>query len=333
MKDVKYSKSPREENRYSLSSFLSKEGLALLDGSEKKALVDLLEAGNGIKYCGLSGGKVDSLSFRWIEKVSESFYFPQLKKLTIWGGDLTKINWNFLPKHIKLKYFLIRNCILSEFPEFGNLLELEDVGVENSKVSKISGLDGLANLKRLSLNGNEIESLEGLSSLKNLKELYVEGNRIRNLNGLKDLNGLFTLKDLALDNNKIEDLDIDCEIPSLEVITLVNNTISHITAVKNLPSLKTLDLCSNKLERIENLSNLPSLEAVFVDGNPIKSFSGLEDLPSTAYVNEMKRSNFSDLEIEQLEKYLDSIGWEYDWQEYDSFEGREIYLIIGGPDS
>ena len=80
------------------------------------------------------------------------------------------------------------------------------------------------------------------------------------------------IKTLNLWGNKISDISILSEFPSLEIISLSTNQIKDITVFKKLKNIHELYLKDNQisdLNQIENLKNCKNLEKLVLKDNPI----------------------------------------------------------------
>ena len=80
------------------------------------------------------------------------------------------------------------------------------------------------------------------------------------------------IKSLNLWNNKISDISILSEFPSLEIISLSTNQVKDISVFKKLKNIRELYLKDNQitdLNQIENLKNCKKLEKLVLKDNPI----------------------------------------------------------------
>jgi hypothetical protein len=92
---------------------------------------------------------------------------------------------------------------ISLLENLNTLIDLEELILDNNRISKIQSLDTLINLKKLSLKNNNISKIEGLNKLSKLEVLNLENNKISELEGL---NNLINLKELNLWDNQIKEL-------------------------------------------------------------------------------------------------------------------------------
>ncbi|MDX4036240.1 leucine-rich repeat domain-containing protein [Aliarcobacter skirrowii] len=103
-------------------------------------------------------------------------------------------------KNLKRLFFTIEPkdiCVLN------SLTQLEELIIQNKKITNISCLDKLKNISYLKLSVNSIENIDVLKNYKKLKILKIEDTQIKNLDALKDLENLHTV--YVKRNSKLED--------------------------------------------------------------------------------------------------------------------------------
>ena len=80
------------------------------------------------------------------------------------------------------------------------------------------------------------------------------------------------LKELYLNDNKIDDLSFAESLPNLEILNAENNEISYITSLNKCLNLKILKLSQNKIEflnsTLNTIKNLRKLEELTIKDNP-----------------------------------------------------------------
>ncbi|XP_054909202.1 leucine-rich repeat-containing protein 9 isoform X2 [Poeciliopsis prolifica] len=148
----------------------------------------------------------------------------------------------------------------------------------SSKPNRLSGLGRgleplMGSLEVLHLSHNGISNMDNLelSRLTNLKALFLQDNEIRQVEGLE---GLFWLKELVLDRNRIKSLSKDSFMSqnSLQELHLSENRIRELSHFGTLTKLHKLFLNVNKLQDIselQKLEGLPCLTELSVTGNPV----------------------------------------------------------------
>lgn len=153
------------------------------------------------------------------------------------------------------------------------LTNIETLNVSNNNIENIEFLENInvPNLNYLYLSNNEISDLDSLGKMKapNMKNLYLDGNYISDIQVLNDLK---SLKDVSLNDNKINKLGV-LQSDSIEYLTLSNNEISDISDIRSweLPNLKNLNMSNNAIMDISpiNGTNINKLEFVYISGQRI----------------------------------------------------------------
>jgi Leucine-rich repeat (LRR) protein len=87
-----------------------------------------------------------------------------------------------------------------------------------------------------------------------------------------DIRFFTKLKELYLNDNKIDDLSFAESLPNLEILNAENNEISYITCLNKCLNLKILKLSQNKIEflnsTLNTIKNLRKLEELTIKDNP-----------------------------------------------------------------
>jgi|DEB0MinimDraft_12_1074336.scaffolds.fasta_scaffold138684_1 Leucine-rich repeat (LRR) protein len=92
--------------------------------------------------------------------------------------------------------------------------------------------------------------MENLHKLTNLRKLYIDYNHIKEINGIRHLR---KLEKLSLNGNKIKDPSPhDSAEPLLDMkeLSLENNKIDCIEALTCFPNLEELDISGNPLSMV-----------------------------------------------------------------------------------
>lgn len=140
------------------------------------------------------------------------------------------------------------------------------------------------NLQSLRLENCYIASIPAeIENLFYLKELYLNNNDITDLNNV-NLNNMNSLTVIELNNCKINDLRSIFNSSNISVLRLENNAITSDLIPKeiNAPKLTELDLCYNKLTQTPLVfTELQMLKKLYLKGNqfekdPSPYFSNLE---------------------------------------------------------
>ena len=87
-----------------------------------------------------------------------------------------------------------------------------------------------------------------------------------------DIRFFTKLKELYLNDNKIDDLSFAESLPNLEILNAENNEITYITCLNKCLNLKILKLSQNKIEflnsTLNTIKNLRKLEELTIKDNP-----------------------------------------------------------------
>lgn len=147
-----------------------------------------------------------------------------------------KYEWNS-----KLKTSTIKiNTKTIKFPD--SYLEAS-IRSQIKKPDRILLLSDVVNIEYLNLNNTKISDLSGLQYLIELQVISLSNN---NVSDLTPLSGLVKLKSLFLANNKIKDITPLGKLSSLKYLDLSNNLISEISVITNLKKLETIKLWDSK---------------------------------------------------------------------------------------
>ncbi|KAM4540958.1 leucine-rich repeat-containing protein 9 [Fundulus diaphanus] len=142
---------------------------------------------------------------------------------------------------------------------------------DSGPASSLEPLMGSLEVLHLSHNGISNMANLQLSRLTNLKALFLQGNEISQVEGLE---GLYQLRELVLDGNRIKALGKNSFAAQnvLLELHLASNRIRELNHLDPLTALHKLFLDMNKLQDITELDKLdvlPSLTELSVAGNPV----------------------------------------------------------------
>ena len=137
-------------------------------------------------------------------------------------------------------------------------LILSTCEIAHSDLSYLVDMDGHAvksDATALELSGTGIADISGITALSSLETVQLGMNSITNLYPLQFSPSRFTIRELDLSGNSIEDITPLSCLQVVETLNLSNNMISSELPLMNLKSLKTLYLGGNLLTQ-EQLINL-----------------------------------------------------------------------------
>lgn len=129
-------------------------------------------------------------------------------------------------------------------------LNLSQKNIANFKNHKKVSFEKLSELFVLNLSYNELYEINDIISFENLKELYIN-------------------------NNKIEDISFCEYLPNLFIFNAENNNINSITSLNICSKMKILKLSNNKIKYLNStlrtIKNLSNLEELSIKDNPFLS--------------------------------------------------------------
>ncbi len=172
-------------------------------------------------------------------KVAINFaQFPELLSVAIGSWSAKKFESVF--NCPTLRRIVINKLPEELLPQFGNLLQLENISIAFSSLNKISGLPRLNSLTRLSLvMCNSLVTLDGIEELPNLIVLWVEkAKKLTDISSLRTLNRLRTL--ILKDCPRISSIAPLTGLQNLETVGLMQTTRINdgdLLPLKTLPKL------------------------------------------------------------------------------------------------
>jgi len=140
--------------------------------------------------------------------------------------------------------------------EHGHLAVLE---IENYNVPQFNA-ENLPYLRRLGIKNSGLEQVHGLESCPNLVYLALYCNKLKEVPGLESLKILGTL---LITGNQIEELDISSN-KFIRTLNASGNRLTEIKGLEDLQFLRSLYLTSNPMNSLPDLSNATALEIIDV---------------------------------------------------------------------
>lgn len=145
------------------------------------------------------------------------------------------------------------------------LYQLEELIIQDTKVSDLSPLAGLRNLKRVEIRGSQVSDLTPLANLTRLETLVIANSQVEDLTPLSNLS---TIKRLFLYNNQIRDLRPLAGMINLQVLNVSDNQITNVMPLANKQHLLNLYIARNQVEDVTPLTTLPKLMGLDIRCNP-----------------------------------------------------------------
>ena len=144
-----------------------------------------------------------------IKDISVINGLTNLTKLSLKGNDLDSANLN-------------------------KLIKLDDLNLENNKLSDVSFLNKLTKLTSLNLNKNNVENIEAVGNLKDLIYLYLKNNKVENIEALKLTS---KLSNVVLSNNKISDISALKDLNELASVKIDGNKVKDFSPINDKSSI------------------------------------------------------------------------------------------------
>ncbi|GMM38085.1 hypothetical protein DASC09_054100 [Saccharomycopsis crataegensis] len=220
----------------SLSSRLSPsyQDCASIDFSKTKGFQNL-------KHIRFSKIKIDNLIFGYwlaLETLSIVDSAPSLKI----GSDFQKLK--------NLKKIAIIKCQIDEFPDDLHLENLEELRLNNCRLSHLSGLKNCLNLVLLSAEQNSIENFTtNLTNHSKLKVLNLWANKLQSFENIHSIPNLVSLD---IRSNLLKSIDKPLLLPKLRELFISDNPIKKLDA--NIASLVSLQILEAEFCAIEKIS-------------------------------------------------------------------------------
>ncbi len=154
-----------------------------------------------------------------------------------------------------------------------DVADLTVLRADYDDIERLDGIEHLIHLEELYLNENRISDISVLSRLTSLKKLNINGNSIRDIAPLARLT---SLTELDMRRNQIQDVSALSDLRSLKKLTMSSNPIGGISPLAGLAALRDLDLSATSVgdADISALSNLDSLRSLHLEFRSGQRFLG-----------------------------------------------------------
>ena len=169
---------------------------------------------------------------------------------------------------------------------------INDLQLNNNKVSDLKPISDLVNLKNLDISGNDILEISDLSKLINLENLDFSTNKVETIGSISNMNKLLNL---SFNNNMVFDMTPIKDITTLQTLSLLNNKVANVQPLSNLSGLAKLDLQANLVGDISPLNTLVGLQRLDLNSNLVTDISVISGLVNLKFLvlNNNKISNIS----------------------------------------
>lgn len=208
-----------------------------------------------------------------------------------------------LAKCTQLTKLDLRDNEITNIDALSGLTELTWLCLWDNDIEDIAALLPLSKLSYLDLDDNGVTNLAPLKGLENMEELWLSDNDPQNINALTSMPKLrrLGLKDTMLTD---EDIDILCQIQTLEELAIERNEISADSLDKLVAALpdctithddpyytfevdgtvykstdtEILSISGKNLHSLEAISNFTALKSLNVSDNTLSDLSPLAGL-------------------------------------------------------
>mmetsp|Transcript_40907 Transcript_40907/g.83700 ORF Transcript_40907/g.83700 Transcript_40907/m.83700 type:complete len:526 (-) Transcript_40907:117-1694(-) len=124
----------------------------------------------------------------------------------------------------------------------------------------------ITTVEEMSIPEDKKKELKTETELHDIKALSFS---FQNILKIDNLDGLFSLVKLQLDNNIIEKIENIGHLTNLEWLDLSFNNIQHIEGLETLVKLTDLSLFNNQIDKLQNLDALTALNCLSIGHNHI----------------------------------------------------------------
>ena len=149
--------------------------------------------------------------------------------------------------------------------------------IKENKDNEINNDDKYKDIHELNLSKKNIINFKNNKNItfEKLQELYVLNLSDNLISEANDIKYFENLRELYMNNNKLEDINF-CEfLPNLIILNFENNSIITITSLNICVKLKALKLANNQIKYLNStlriFKNLKNLEEITIKNNPFLS--------------------------------------------------------------
>ncbi|ODV62139.1 L domain-like protein [Ascoidea rubescens DSM 1968] len=144
---------------------------------------------------------------------------------------------------------------IKKIKTFDKSVNLENLQLNNNKITKTQNLDQLINSNTISFHNNNIRKIENVNYLTDLQGLFIAQNqmtRLQNLNS-ESLEGFEKLNQLNHNRNTISKIERRNALTNSTLLGFLSNTIKEITNLDRLQNLGIFFLNDNQIENVNNI--------------------------------------------------------------------------------
>ena len=152
------------------------------------------------------------LDSQGIQQIQDLKQLPNLRRLSLAHNDLISMK-GFLGCSA-LEELLIEDNRITVIEALDSCTRLKRLDIGGNAITTVTGMEYLQNLTQLSLENNQVSALTGLEKLSSLMELYIANNFVDQTNQLDTLRSLSKLIILDLSGNPM------CQTPQYRTYTI-----------------------------------------------------------------------------------------------------------------
>lgn len=226
-----------------------------------------------------------------IKTLNDLLVMPNLSEVTLYNEpSITDYSPIFQLK--QLSSLTLSGCNLDDetVKQFGTLVWLSSLNIDNNAVSDISFMKNMSILKSFSAANNMLKDISVLSNFANLKELNLANNLITELDALSSLTALKTL-DVSF--NLVSNLSPLSALTSMTELNIAGNTVKQLDPIARLTKIQRLIVSDNPVTTLSALSNFTNLEELSIDGSLIVSLSDISGI-TTLKTLDCSRTSITD---------------------------------------
>ncbi len=179
-----------------------------------------------------------------------------LKTLSVRNTALTQEDANVIGSLTSLENLTLDDCRLTTSAPLASLISLKHLDLSNNDIGDISAILSMSELSELNMHRNALKDLSAIAGCKKLTVLDISNNSITSVAALS---GLINLTHLNISHNQIFDISPLAACNRLKDFRANNNSISDITALAVSVSLEYVDISSNSILSIDPLSSIKSI--------------------------------------------------------------------------
>lgn len=232
---------------------------------DRNETIDLIMGNGEMKKFQIINDEL-SLENQDIYDLTQISHLTKLKTLNLYGTPVNFIEP--LENLINLETLYLNDTKVSNIKHLTKMKKLKNLHLDNTYIDDISSIANLENLETLDLTRTKVRNLTPLQNLKKLKELILNETFISDL---KPLRNLENLQCLGLEGTNIKDKDIAslANLENLRMLDLSNTSIMDTHYLKYLTKMEILNLSNTKVYDSSPFYNMLDLKSLILKDTKI----------------------------------------------------------------